>query len=69
MIEEIVSTLSSIVTETNEVDQTGTNINETSVIVSNIVNYISESDVNITTNVSIVFYILPPNLKLSLNRS
>lgn len=69
IIEEIVSTLSAVVTEGNEVDQTGANVNEMSVIVSNIVNYISESDANITTNVSIVLNFLPPNFKLLLSRS
>lgn len=32
-------------------------MNETSIIVSNIVNYISIPNVSITTNVSIVFYL------------
>ena len=51
MLEEIVSTLSEIVTEGNEADQTAENINETSIVFSNIVDYISSSNANITTNV------------------
>lgn len=51
------SILSAVVSEVNEVDQTEANINKTSIIVSNIVNYISTSNASITTNVSIALYL------------